>query len=489
MCFTVSRWNGVLKMNLPKQNNQKALGFSDLNRRQLMSGGMAGVAGLSLRALATGLPMGFLLSGAMPAHAIGQRTKSLILAMSSDGESINCSHPGSFPTRGNDPRSAIQRPRGGGGSINGNAVTAADFANSAEIRMGDTTIQAPRFWRNVSQELLDRLNFFNLRTNANGHVESGSVFKIHGALLGLGGRGVEDIQSAIFQALLDEDSSVNTVLQAPMVLTGGGNTRLFALFQQGVPLNRYTPVDIQELFLSGNGQAIDRMNDLYDSTIDAVYKDISASGTPEQKRFLDNYAASREQASSLGDKLGDLLSGINGSSKEDQARASVALTAANVSPVVVLRYQFSGDNHGSTDGEVRDTCIQIDEMQLIHDLLKSQGIEDRVNYATFDVFGRHLAHNGRGGRDHHNGHSTGILLGSNIKAGVTGGYETWNNSGNKRLRATGINSSNGTSNNPDINGSETLAAYARTLMSSVGISEEGIDERLPASRTVRGALK
>ena len=476
------------KMKSKKRTNKKTLVSSTLDRRQFLSRGMAGVASLSLRSLATGLPIGFLLGGHMPAYAIGNTTKSLILAMSSDGESLNACHPGSFPTSENDPRSLIDRPTEGNGTINGNAVTASDFSSSAEIQMGDSTILAPKFWSYLSQDLLDRLQFFNLRTNANGHVDAGSVNQVHSALLGPEGRGTEVLPSAIFQELLLGDAGVNTVLQSPMVLNGSSDVRLASLYQEGVPLNRYTPLDIKELFLSENAEEIDNMQNLYDSTIDLVYKEVISNGTPQQKSFLDAYASSRIQASSLGDKLGDLLSEINGVTKEDEARASVALVKANVSPVVVLRQKYSGDNHGTTATEVGLTCTQLDELELIFSLLKSQGLEDSVNYANYDVFGRHLGVNSRGGRDHHNGHCTNLMFGSNIKAGIVGGYEEWANSGSKLLRATGINSETALSDDPDISGAETLPAYCRTLMASVGISEERIEARLPASKTVTGAL-
>ena len=467
---------------------QKSLAMANHNRRLFLKRGMASVTGLSLRALATGLPIGFLLGGHMPAYAIGNTTRSLILAMSSDGESLNACHPGSFPISDSDVRSQISRPTEGTGTINGNAVTFSDFSTSAEIQMGDTTVLAPKFWSYLSPDLLDRLQFFNLRTNANGHVDAGSVHQVHGALLGHDGRGTEVLPSAIFQELLLGDSSVSSVLQSPMVLDGSSNVRLASLYQKGVPLNRYTPMDIKELFLSENAASMDSMDSLYDSTIDQVYKNVKTSGTPQQKQFLDDHAASREQASSLGDKLGDLLSDIDGITKEDEAKAAVALVKANVSPVVVLRQKYSGDNHGTIANEVADTCTQVNELELIYGLLDAQGLGDSVNYANYDVFGRHLGVNGRGGRDHHNRHCTNLMFGSNIKAGIVGGYEEWANSGSKKLRATGINSVTLSSENPDIAADETLPAYCRTLMASVGITEERIEARLPVSKTVTGAL-
>ena len=81
-----------------------------------------------------------------------------------------------------------------------------------------------------------------------------------------------------------------------------------------------------------------------------------------------------------------------------------------------------------------------------------------------------------------------MMIGSNIKPGVIGGLEEWANSGHRLMRATGISSVTGQPENADINGDETLVAYCRTLMASVGISEERINVRLPSSKTVAGAF-
>ena len=461
-----------------------------LDRRQFLARGMAGAASLSLRSLATGIPLGFLLGGHMPAYGQSTSTKSLILGMSDDGESINAYAPGAYASRNGIERvTTSELGTDTRGTVNGSSVSAADFADSAIIRMGDEELEAAKFWSYLPQSLLDRMSMFHLRTAANGHPEGTNVHRVHGALMAANGRGTEEIQSAIMQEIMLANTSFNSVLSTPLVMNGGGGN-LSTLTNESIAISRYSPLDIKNLFLGSSSAELENMNKVYDSTIDAIYKSVRATGTTKQKNYLDAYASSREQASLLGDRLGNLLDSITGDSKSDQARASVALAQVQLAPVIVVRYAYSGDNHGDSNllEEFNFTVEQLNNLTTIWDLIQSQGLEDQINYATYDIFGRTLGRNDNGGRDHHRSSCVNMMIGSNIKAGVVGGLEDWASSGHRLMQATGINSETGTSENTDIDGSETLVAYCRTLMASVGISEERINVRLPSSKTVTGAL-
>ncbi|BCE01094.1 DUF1501 domain-containing protein [Marinicellulosiphila megalodicopiae] len=467
-----------------------------LNRRQFLSGSMKGAASLSLKSLATGLPIGFILGGHMPAMAAEGDSKSLILGMSDDGQPLNVYAPGSISSDSTDPCFVIERADEAGlgvaslGNINGNDIFASDFFTPSTISMGEQSVVAPNIWSNVSQTLLDRMQFFNLRTGANGHAEAQRVRNVNGTLYGADGRGSEQIQSAIMQELALQNASLNSVLTTPLILSGEGG-RLLTLSQEGVPINRYTPLDIKSLFLDEAAAEIEQMNQVYDETLDQVYNNIKQNGTAAQKKYLDTYLSSRVQASLLGDRLGDLLSDINGETKNDQARAAVALVESNLSPVIVIRYEYGGDNHGDETSsiETSQTIEQINNLESMWSLIQTMGLEDKVNYATYDIFGRTLGKNSRGGRDHHNQACVNMMFGSNIQPGVMGAVETWVNSGARLLRASSINSTTGQSVDTDIDANDTLTAYARTLMASVGVSEERIDLRFSSAKTVYGALK
>ncbi len=471
---------------------KKALNLNSMNRRKFLGGSLAGAASLSLRSLATGLPASFLLSGHMPAYAQSGSQKTLILAMSDDGESVNSYAPGSYSNNSNDPRFAIERANEAElgsdvqGTINGTNVRVRDFANSATFNLGDNSVQGARFFSYLPQNLLDRMAFFHLRTAANGHPEGGRVHGVNSALVGEDGRGVDEIQSAIMQEMGVTDS----VLTKPMVLNGGGG-RLSVLRYKGGALSRYTPLDVKNLFLGSTSVEIENMNKVYDNAIDEMYRTLKTSGTTAQRQYLDEHAASRVQATMLGDQLGDLLSGVTGSTHNDHMKAAVAMAKARLSPVIVVRYSFSRDNHGDTNlgAEVGFSITQMNNLETLWDLIQTEGMEDQINFATYDIFGRTLGRNARGGRDHHNSSCVNMMFGSNIKAGVIGGLEDWPNRGHRLLRARGINSATGAAaDNGDISGDETLSSYARTLMASMDIPEERIDFRIKSGKTITGAL-
>ncbi|BCE01089.1 DUF1501 domain-containing protein [Marinicellulosiphila megalodicopiae] len=477
------------KTNAPKLNR-------NISRRDILKNGMSGAAAFSLRSMATGLPVGFLLSGAMPAYAAQAKDQKLILAMSDDGESINCYAPGTYSSDASNALSTIERPTtaqlGTGvlGTINGNDVTALDFSEMASFNLGDTQVDAARYLSYLPEDLRERLGFFHLRTAANGHPEGPNVHGVHGGLTAVNGRGVEEIQSALMQEMQLNSLNHNSLLTTPMVL--GNGRGLATLKNEGIAITRYSPLDIKNLFLGGEASVdLNNMKRLYENTIDSMYRDIKQNGSTAQMNFLDAHALSRSQAVILGEELGDLLSSITGETNTDQALASVGLIKANLAPVVVIRYAFSGDNHSDTDlsGEVAASIEQTNAIVQLWDLLKTENLQDDINFATYDIFGRTFGRNSEGGRDHHNSHCTNFMFGSNVKAGVVGGVEAWDNSGIRIARASGINSTTGLMADADISLDETLVAYCRTLMAMQGIPEERIAIRLPSSKTVYGALK
>lgn len=477
-------------MKIKNASNTHRLIAPALDRRRFLARGMAGAASLSLRSLATGLPLGFLLGGHMPANAqVASATRSLILGMSDDGESLNVYAPGAY---GNN---SIDRVTTAVGNLDpadlllgGQAVSPADFASSSMINMGGSQHEAATFWNKLPQGLLDQMSMFHLKTGVNGHPEGPIVHGVHGALMGENGRGVEEIQSAIMQEILRANTNYDSVLSAPLVLNGGGG-RLNTLRNKSIAISRYSPLDIKNLFLGASGNEVENLNKVYDSTIDAIYKSVKATGTTKQKQYLDAYASSRTQASLLGGNLASLLDDISGESKGDQARASVALAQVNIAPVIVVRYAYSADNHedGDLRNEYRLSVESLNNIVTIYNLIQEQGLQDKINYATYDIFGRTFQTNSANGRDHHNSSCTNMMFGTNIKPGVIGGIENWSGSGIRLMRATGINPNTGLPGS-QIPADETLMAYCATLMASVGISEERIKVRLPASQTVTGAL-
>lgn len=443
-----------------------------LTRRQIFNGSLSAAAGISLRSVATGLPASFLLTGTMPAQA-QTSSKGLILSFSDDGESFNCIGPGMYSSDSNDPRYGIER--------------LAVHSTPVDISLGDVQTQAASPFGNLPQGLLDRTCIFNLRTNVNGHPEGPDVRGMNGVLKDPDGRFAEEIQSAIMQELVSSNLNQGSTLLKPFVMRTGG--KLGRIAYEGQALTKYEPFDIRNLYLGGSASYdLDDMKRLYDSAIDTIYKDIKSNGTPAQKRYLDEHAATRAQAATLGDSLGQLLTDVTGNTFLDQFRVAVAMMKVNLTPVVTVQYAYSLDNHGDVEIELDRTEESVENLSVLWQLLNEHSLTETVTYATWDVFGRTTRINGQGGRDHLNSHCLNMIMGAGVKPGIVGGQEHHTRSGKPEIRASGINSITGLSTNPDITTDETLSAYGRTLMASLGISEERIDVRIPHSKTVSGAL-
>ena len=149
--------------------------MSLLNRRQMLQGALAGAGLIGLRAMATGLPISFLLNpksaradGACANAAGGQ---FLILSMSASGDALNCNVPGTYDL----PASFAA------GSIN--HCDPADMSMTAtSLTVGGQKWSAARPWSTLPQSVLDRTVFFHHSTGTANHGELGRVLELFGAL-------------------------------------------------------------------------------------------------------------------------------------------------------------------------------------------------------------------------------------------------------------------------------------------------------------------
>ena len=134
---------------------------------------------------------------------------------------------------------------------------------------------------------------------------------------------------------------------------------------------------------------------------------------------------------------------------QGQALAAVALFKANVTPVVTMRIGFGGDNHtdANLQAEVDQHVTGVQGIEQVMAALRSNQLEDKVTFATMNVFGRNL--NGiakvtsRAGRDHYGNHSVMVMIGKNVKPSVIGGAVPAGSSGS--LVASDINAATGAS--------------------------------------------
>lgn len=196
---------------------------------------------------------------------------------------------------------------------------------------------------------------------------------------------------------------------------------------------------------------------------------------------MDQHAKSRADAQLLGDQLGDLLTDINDNSVESEFKVACALASLNISSVVTVLNEYSGDNHGDTNlvDETVQTIRTLNTLNTYWDLVKSYGLEDRMLFTTLNVFGRTAGTNDRGGRDHDGSFTVGMIQGAGVNGGVYGDLVAGTRN-KKPVEVSGISLANG----DQVSANETLSAYGKTIMTLAGCSEARVNARIPTSQVI-----
>jgi uncharacterized protein (DUF1501 family) len=427
-------------------------------RRSLLKKTVFGTGALGLRALATGLPVGFLsrpydLRAEDFTCADKTRAQYLVIATSSAGDPLNCNVPGTydFPdiAHSPDPRMA-----------------------ATPLTLGGVQTTAAAVWATMPQWVLDRTAFFHHATLTNNHANLPKVMRLMGATAKQ-----EMLPSIVAKYLAPCFGTV----QVDPISAGAGDI----LTIDGRSLPNVAPTGLRDLLTKTN-TPLNRLQPLRDATLDEIHALLKERGTKAQKLFVDSLATSRMQARSLGSDLVDMLATIKTDAADGQVTAAVALIKMNVSPVITIRIPFGGDNHtdpdlARTEAPQQETGIQ--RIVQLQEALRVAGLEDRVTFAAYNVFGRTLKKNGLIGRDHWGSHHATVMIGKPIRAGVVGGLEP------KAMDyyATGIDSASGRPGT-DVPFAETLSAMGKTLGAAVGIKPEVMDRYISGGKVVRGAL-
>jgi hypothetical protein len=435
-----------------------------LHRRQLLGMSLAGVGSLGLRALATGLPAGFLLAHRREAIAQANlRPTALVLCVSRDGDPLNASAPGSF--------------------VPGVEHAPGDELAAAPVDLGGRVVQGARPWAELPADLRGRLAFIHHQTGTAAHTELESLLRLHGGVKGKSGNGAEMLPSAYSAETFE---ALGTLQAEPLAL---GAERL--TFEER-PLDNIGPTELKALFSVATSE-LDRLRALRDRTLDALYADLKARGTAAQRRYLDRLALGREQAAALGAQLGALLERVPTRPDDpdgalDQLVAAAAVISLGITPVLTVHVPFGGDNH-EDEGlarEVEETVSGIGAIGLFWEELKALGLEDKVTFASLNTFGRTLKNKGGRGRDHNGEHHVMTLFGPRVRAGVYGGPVPTA----RDFAASALDPATGAPR-PDgaIGGRDTLAAAARTLGVALGIEAARLDVRVPGSRAIAAAVR
>jgi hypothetical protein len=453
---------------------------TSINRRKLLIASALSVGSLSLRSVITGLPLPFLAGLTQGVSAASTPAKFLILSHMQNGDPLNANAPGTYvndPAQTSDPLAFVQHAK-----VSELGTMATGFETPSNFMLGNVSVKAAAPWASLPVDMREHMAFWHHGTYVNAHPEFATVRRLNGAVKGADGSGTTEFGSFIAEELSAELGTVSKEI----IAVGGSRVQ-----SNGRELSILSPANLKSIFVSSEAN-IDKMIALRSRFLDKTYQEIKTNGTPAQKKFLDNYALSRQEAAQVGGELGALLADVDGDDPLNQVRAAVALIQLNIAPVVTLGLPFGGDNHQDTDldDEVTETTASIATLAFLWDRLKAAGLQDKVTFATLNTFGRSLVRSTSGGRNHNGLHHTMCVFGSSIKPGVVGGIAPTTSTGSiQEFRAASINSvTGGTSGATDVPYEQSLAAVGKTLAKAVGVSDAKIELRISTGKIISGAL-
>lgn len=184
----------------------------------------------------------------------------------------------------------------------------------------------------------------------------------------------------------------------------------------------------------------------------------------------------------------DLVLGLDAGASGQIVGAAI-VAAMNVTPVVLVRIPFGGDNHAdpSLALESEQTVTGVQAIGALMSKLEEYALSDRVTFASLNVFGRTLKQLGTEGRNHWADHHVSVIIGKPARAGVIGGVTASAETGD--YTALPIESTSGLgAAGGDVPVNETLAAFGKTLGALVGVPQEVLDKSILKGKVVPAAL-
>lgn len=434
--------------------------MSNLNRRDFLSRSLLSSVGLT--ALATGLPASFLLRPG-DARADGcpaQRPQSLILSVNQNGDPLNANAPGSYA----DP-----------GIVHGNAAEVA----ATQFKLGAQTVTGAQAWSTLPQWVLDRTCFFHGTTMTTIHPDLPKVIGLMGAAAG-----GEMLPSLLAQYLAP---CLQTVQAAPVSVVGTTAAEFISFKGRNLPnLNALALKDI----LSHPAGPLTTLIPLRDKAMDRIHARLKQSGTPQQRAFVDSMAQSRAEARNISESLLQNLGSITGNDANNQVIAAAALIKMNITPAVVIRIPFGGDNHFDTDlaTEAAQLVTGVATIAALMAKLQEFGLQDQVTFATLHTFGRTLKQLGTAGRNHWADHHVATLIGKGIKPGVIGGLVAAPSKSDYTALAIDSTTGRGVMNGGDIQPGDSLGALGKTLGAALGVPKSYLNQAITKGLPVPAAL-
>lgn len=439
----------------------------DHTRRKLLLSTLFGSGYVGLRALATGVPLSLLAAprigrAAPPAECAGIAPQFLIFITSNSGDPLNANVPGTY-----GPGLAELYHSPDPTMVESNVV------------LSGTTHRGAKPWADLKGQLRDRACFFHHGTYTNAHGDAPKVNKLMGSVKR------QEMMVSVFSKTLAP--CIETVQQQPVVIS----QNLISAGGQVLPV--LNPVALKGV-LTGPKGPLAKLREQRDADLDRLNALFKQNGRSADRAMLDQYALSQQQVRAVKEDLLADLESVTGSTRADLNVAASVLCRMKVSPVVVMRYSWGGDNHNDVGlaGEARETVASVAALNQLHDRLTTYGLQDSVTFAVQNVFGRTLhvkSHSGNpDGRNHNASHHASVFIGAGFKGSVVGGVKL--NDGGTDYRARDIDSASGSAaDGGDIPYDQTLESAGKTLGRALGVPLAVLDEAIPPGKPVTAALR
>ncbi len=434
--------------------------MSILNRRKLLHASLAGAGLIGLRAMATGLPVSFLLNpqSVRADDACAASAQFLILSMSASGDALNCNVPGTYDLPSTFAAGTV------------NHADPTDMSMTAtQLTIAGKKWTAAKPWSTLPQNILDRTVFFHHSTGTANHGELGRVLQLFGSLRR--GQWLPSYFAKTMRACL------NTVQPQPVTI--GGEQLSF----EGQYLPKLAPTGLKAVLAAPQDLAA-KLQSLRDDTLSKLNKALqeNRAQTTSERAYLDNMALSQTDLRTMIQQVASDLSTIQSDDAANQVTAAALLIKMNVTPVVTIHLPFSGDNHSDANfgNEASQTTASVNNIKTLMSKLKSYGLEDKVTFATLNVFGRTF--DSLNGRGHNASHSVSLLIGKPFKGAVVGGLVPGGHAADIDPK-TGAAADGG-----DLAASDSLASLAKTLGAGIGLTDAQLDDQITTGTKVGSVL-
>jgi hypothetical protein len=437
----------------------------NITRRSALMTTLFGAGWMGLRALATGLPVSFLMNprkaladtGNGPACADASKAQYIIFQTSGNGDSINANVPGTYD--------------------DANIVHPSDPTMMGKsLTIGGKQYTAAAVWSTLPQNVLDRTTFWHIMTNTPVHPKEPQVLELMGAT-----KQGEMLPSVLAKLMAP---CLNTIQTQPISV--GASSPSEALQFDGAALPIIPPVALRSTLLNPTGP-LTQLQPLRDQTLASLYDLYKNGASPAQQKYIDSLVTSQQQVRSIKQNLLEQLSSIKDNTADSQVLAAITLIQMNVAPVVAIHIPFSGDNHHDAmlQAEVTQHGTGVQTIANLMQQLQSAGLQDKVTFMSLNVFGRTIGPGNTDGRQHNPNHQVSITIGQGFKGGVVGGVAPVMTD----YGAVAIDSKSGNgSASGDIKAVDTLAAFGQTMIASVGGDPSVITSPAGTGTVITGAL-